>query len=147
MASPRTGRPPLPLDKDSLAYLRSLNFTNDEISSILGVSTRTLRRKAANWNIRRFSVIADHALDHEVHQIIEQFPSSGEVMIAGHLLSRGIHVQRQRLRDALTRLRGSTNTGLNPSIFRRTYSVPGPNFLWHIDGNHKLIKYRLVIHG
>ena len=43
-----------------------------------------------------------------------------------------------RLRDSLTRLRGSTNIGLNPSIFRRSYSVPGPNFLWHLDGNHKL---------
>lgn len=23
---------------------------------------------------------------------------------------------------------------------RRQYSVPGPNSLWHIDGNHKLIR-------
>ena len=23
----------------------------------------------------------------------------------------------------------------------------GPNSLWHIDGNHKLIKWHLVIHG
>lgn len=27
------------------------------------------------------------------------------------------------------------------SIERRTYSVAGPNSLWHIDGNHKLIRY------
>jgi hypothetical protein len=25
--------------------------------------------------------------------------------------------------------------------------VEGPNCLWHIDGNHKLIKWRFVIHG
>ena len=25
--------------------------------------------------------------------------------------------------------------------------MPGPNYLWHADGHHKLIKYRLVIHG
>ena len=36
---------------------------------------------------------------------------------------------------------------MNPRIYRRVYSVPGPNYLWHIDGNHKLIKYRIVIHG
>ena len=30
---------------------------------------------------------------------------------------------------------------------RRAYSVPGPNALWHVDGNHKMIKWRLVIHG
>ncbi|KAI7801354.1 hypothetical protein IRJ41_008375 [Triplophysa rosa] len=26
------------------------------------------------------------------------------------------------------------------------YSVPAPNYLWHIDGNHKLIRWRIVIH-
>ncbi|CAL8238126.1 unnamed protein product, partial [Merluccius merluccius] len=30
---------------------------------------------------------------------------------------------------------------------RRTYQVQGPNSLWHIDGNHKLIRWRIVIHG
>ena len=30
---------------------------------------------------------------------------------------------------------------------RRPYSVRGPNALWHIDGSHKLIRWRLVIHG
>ncbi|XP_015760808.1 PREDICTED: uncharacterized protein LOC107339964 [Acropora digitifera] len=30
---------------------------------------------------------------------------------------------------------------------RRSYGVPGPLSLWHIDGNHKLIRWRLVIHG
>lgn len=29
---------------------------------------------------------------------------------------------------------------LNPRR-RRKYSVPAPNSLWHIDGNHKLIRY------
>ena len=141
------GRPPLPVDRESLAYLRSLNFTWAEVSSVLGVSSRTLQRRASEWTINRFTVISDQALDHEIYQIKLTFPNSGEVMIAGHLLSRGIHIQRQRLRDGLARLRGSTNIGINPTIFRRSYSVPGPNFLWHIDGNHKLIKYRLVIHG
>ncbi|XDV19357.1 hypothetical protein PO909_024841 [Leuciscus waleckii] len=30
---------------------------------------------------------------------------------------------------------------------RRLYTVPFPNAMWHIDGNHKLIRWRLVIHG
>ena len=34
-----------------------------------------------------------------------------------------------------------------PPIYRRVYSVPGPNALWHADGNHKMIHWRLVIHG
>ena len=145
--SSSVGRPPIPVDRASLAYLRSLNFTWAEVSSVLGVSSRTLQRRAGEWNINRFTVISNQALDNEIYQIKQNFPNSGEVMITGHLLSRGIHIQRQRLRDSLVRLRGFTNIGINRSIFRRSYSVPGPNFLWHIDGNHKLIKYRLVIHG
>lgn len=31
--------------------------------------------------------------------------------------------------------------------YRRRYHVPGPNSLWHIDGHHSLIRWRLVIHG
>ena len=32
-------------------------------------------------------------------------------------------------------------------IPRRTYNVTSPNSLWHIDGHHKLIRWKLVIHG
>ncbi len=35
---------------------------------------------------------------------------------------------------------------LRGQIYRRKYSVPAPNSLWHIDENHKLVRYRLVIH-
>ena len=26
------------------------------------------------------------------------------------------------------------------------YSVPYPNYLWHVDGNHKLIRWKIVLH-
>ena len=32
-------------------------------------------------------------------------------------------------------------------LHHRQYQVKGPNSLWHIDGNHKLIRWRIVIHG
>ena len=32
------------------------------------------------------------------------------------------------------------------AIVLRTYSVSGPNSLWHIDGHHSLIRWRLVVH-
>ena len=32
-------------------------------------------------------------------------------------------------------------------IQRRRYHVPGPQSLWHIDGNHKLIRWRIVVYG
>jgi hypothetical protein len=32
-------------------------------------------------------------------------------------------------------------------LLRRVYRVPWINALWHIDGHHKLIEYKIVIHG
>ena len=32
-------------------------------------------------------------------------------------------------------------------IKRRVYNVQGPHHLWHLDGNHKLKDFHLVIHG
>lgn len=36
---------------------------------------------------------------------------------------------------------------LASTIQRRVYSVPCPNFVWHIDGAHKLINWKFVIHA
>ena len=33
------------------------------------------------------------------------------------------------------------------TVNRRHYFVPGPLELWHLDGNHKLIRWSFVIHG
>ena len=32
-------------------------------------------------------------------------------------------------------------------LHRRKYHVPGPNSVWHIDGHHKLIRWRINTHG
>ncbi len=36
---------------------------------------------------------------------------------------------------------------LRRSLYRRVYHVEGPNALWHVDGYHKLVRWKLVIHG
>ena len=65
----------------------------------------------------------------------------------GHLVAEGIFVQCTCLRNSIARP-CSANMHMAPHrIYRRVYSVPGPNYLWHIDGNHKMIRYRLVVHG
>lgn len=50
----------------------------------------------------------------------------------------------QRVRDSLRRVDpiGTEVRALaNRTLRRRQYSVPAPNAMWHIDGNHKLIRY------
>ena len=60
----------------------------------------------------------------------------------------GLRVQRQRIRNSLQRIdcRG-IRSRLNGILHRRVYSVPMPNSLWHIDGHHKLIRWRIIVHG
>ncbi|XP_014671670.1 PREDICTED: uncharacterized protein LOC106812336 isoform X3 [Priapulus caudatus] len=65
-------------------------------------------------------------------------------------ISRMLGVQEYRIRSAIRCVdpEGVLQRALQISfIQRRCYSVPGPNCLWHIDGNHKLIRWRIVIHG
>ena len=60
-------------------------------------------------------------------------------MVAGHLLKQGIRVQRAKLQGVVERR--------SVAVRRREYHTKGPNEVWHIDGHHTLIKWRLVTHG
>ena len=98
------GRPSLPVNKEQLVFLCSINFTWADISAFLGPSVQ---------------IVLD---------VIRQFPNAGEAMLTGHLLSLGIHVQREKLRLCIHRVR--VRSYLPPRIYRRTYSVPGPNYVF-----------------
>ncbi|KAK0140173.1 hypothetical protein N1851_022927 [Merluccius polli] len=89
--------------------------------------------------------IEDNSLDETVTQILQQHPMSGYKMMVGYLNAQGIHIQRQRVQESMRRVDPGgvlmRTLQLNPRR-RRKYSVRAPNSLWHIDGNHKLIRYR-----
>lgn len=140
-----SGRIRLDVDRSKVEFLRSLSFTWSEVSTILGVSIKTLQRRANDWNLLSYTDISMDDLDTIVQDILLQFPLCGEVMLNGHLKSRGIRVQRYKLRNSIHSIRGHRD--IQPRIRRRSYNVPGPNYLWHADGNHKLIRYKLVIHA
>ena len=57
-------------------------------------------------------------------------------------------VQRRRIRESMARV-DPRNTVLRwgITISRRIYRVPWPNSLWHLDGHHSLIRWKLVVHG
>ncbi len=60
----------------------------------------------------------------------------------------GITIPRQHLRNSIHRVDGAGVIARRNAVVRsRVYSVPYPNYIWHIDGHHKLIKWRFVIHG
>ena len=69
-------------------------------------------------------------------------------MLVGHLRSQGIRVPRQRAHDSLFCIDPTgVSDRLRNTLHRRRYSVPGPNSLRHIDGYHKLVRWKFVIHG
>ena len=61
-------------------------------------------------------------------------------MVWGELKSYGVSVSRRRVRESLVRV---NPTGVE---LRASTSVPCSNALWHIDGLHCLIRWRIVIH-
>ena len=73
-------------------------------------------------------------------------PNIGLSRMIGALRSRGLHVQRWRIRKIMRKI-DPVGTALlwNQVMYRRKCSVPGPNALWNIDGHYKLIHWRLVL--
>lgn len=89
------GRPKVAIDKERLQYLRSLKFTWEEIGKLMGASSKTVQRRAKEWNIKTFSVISNDELDHIISELVSQFPHYGEVMIRGHLHSQKVSIVDQ----------------------------------------------------
>ncbi|XP_046902363.1 uncharacterized protein LOC124485088 isoform X3 [Hypomesus transpacificus] len=62
-------------------------------------------------------------------------------MMQGYLRAEGITVQRRRVREMLTRVDpAAAAQRWSNVVARRSYHVPFPNSLWHIDGHMRLIR-------
>ena len=125
-----------------------LKIPISRIAEDLRVSRPTVYKAMAEYNLQetRYSDISEADIQHAVSSIKGNHPNAGEVMLQGHLRAQGINVQRSKIRKAIHDLDPSVTTRKRPAIWRRVYSVPYPNYLWHLDGNHKLIRWRFVIH-
>ena len=138
------GRPRFEIPRSQLTFLVESGFTGPQMAEMLGVSLRTVRRRLSEYRISisaQYSTVSDDQLDELVAEIQQQFPLCGNRQMLGHLLARGLRVQQIRVREAQRRVdpEGSVMRRLR-TINRRSYSVVAPRGLWHIDGNHKLIR-------
>ena len=144
------GRPSVDVTKETITELLALKLSYTQMANVLGISRTTFYKKMAEYGINceeKYSVISDNELDNTIKQVYQDQHKMGEVMLMGHLRSKGIDVQRKRLREAIHRVDPEgVEERKAKGIRRRVYQVPHPNFMWHIDGNHKLIRYKLVIH-
>ncbi len=143
------GRPRYEILEEHILHLVSSGFTCPQISQMLGVSLRTVRRRMEGFNIRvsdTYLTVSDSELDRLIRYIQNDFPNSGYTMMAGHLLARGHRVQQLRIRESMIRI---DPDGVASRWFRsiqgRSYQVYGPMALWHLDGMHKLIRYVVIV--
>ncbi|XP_028398668.1 uncharacterized protein LOC114522227 [Dendronephthya gigantea] len=143
------GRPAFDIKKEHVEQLRDAGMNWNAISRFLGISEKTLQRRRAEFGLTsNFCTISDSDLDRHVVEILQLTPYSGESYVRGGLKGRHIHVQRERVRESIHRVDPiGRSIRRRYAICRRVYSVKGPNHLWHIDSNHKLISQRFVIHG
>ena len=138
------GRPKFEIPRNQLVYLIEHNFNAIQIAKMFGISLSTVRRRMREQGLntsQRFTPLTENELDNIVSDIKQSHPKCGYGMAIGYLRSRGLKIQQHRVRASLRRVdpEGSTSRWM-AAVYRRTYSVKGPNSLWHIDGYHKLVR-------
>ena len=83
-----------------------------------------------------------------MQEISQEFPYCGENMVQQILHGSGVKVTRSRVRDSIHRVDSDgVKARKNGRLHRRVYNVKGPNHLWHIDTNHKLVRWSFIIVG
>ena len=146
------GRPKCNIPKVALEELRGLGFSWSKISLMFKVSRWTIHRRVKEYDLetmQQFSEISDADIDKIIKEYISRHgPTTGEPILSGYFRSKGLVIQRRRIRSSLNRV-DPKNTALRwgALVTRRSYYVPWPNSLWHIDGHHSLIRWKLVVHG
>ena len=131
----------------------SLKFNSSDFSKLLGISKSTLYRRMSDFGTNissTYSKITDSELDEKVKDIFKDFPRTGYRRMLGFLRHDNIHIQESRAIKCMRRVdyEGVIARSIElTTIHRRKYNVKGTNALWHIYGNHKLIRWGIVIHG
>ena len=146
----RLGRPSIQINVDYVELLHGAGYTLTDIACALQISRTTLWRQLQEIAItlNGYSNISDNELDTIIRNFQESNPNCGQALLSGHLCSRGIYVQRRRIRESVCRIDPlRERIRWSPAIARRVYRVPGANSLWHIDGHHSLVRWRFIIHA
>lgn len=141
-----SGRPRLEIAADHLNSLLSTALPLERLAKLCGISRRTLNRrmKEHGLSVRGcYSNISDIELDCVVRSIKSRMPHAGYRLVKGELLARGYRVQWHRVKDTMHRVDGAGILSRMIQlrfVTRRSYCVPAPLSLVHVDTNHKLIR-------
>ncbi|KAJ6585820.1 hypothetical protein B0H19DRAFT_883504, partial [Mycena capillaripes] len=96
----------------------------------------------------RFCTISDLDLDLLVKTFKSTKPTSGVSYVIGFLRRHGFKIRRRRVRGSMRRIDHLGSVLCNhQAVDRQKYSVPHSNYLWHLDGHHKLMRWGIATHG
>ena len=169
------GAPRKVIDRDWLAWAITHRTTSD-IARFLGVGRDLVSRSLVEYELREpgadpfirrhnlnnpniihyqqthsvsgpVSSWTDPELDAAIVRLKILFPKSGAAMLKGALFSMGENVPRERIRHSLLRIDPEQRLFERTIIQRRAYWAPGPNFIWHHDGQHGECTFSLIFHS
>ncbi|KAF3851760.1 hypothetical protein F7725_005115 [Dissostichus mawsoni] len=133
--------------------IEDLSLPVSAIATLLGVPEKTVKRRMHENGLsikQSYSTLTDDELDNLVLSVKARTPHVGYRMMKGILKAMGHRVQWKRVSSSMHHVDSVgvlTRMARMGCVARRTYSVQGPLHLVHIDTNHKLIRYGLVIFG
>ena len=118
------------------------------------ISRKTISRRIDSYNLReeipKYDDISDEALDCVVSTVLQDFFNCGMRTMKGFLLGQAVRLRWSRVRSSLWRT-DPAGILLRPTqlsiVNQHHYNIPGPRSVWHLDGNHKLIRWGFVIHA
>ena len=117
---------------------------------MLGVCAKTVQRRLKDYGLSITDTYGNVSNDSQVNEILQMFPDCGYRRMLRFLASRNIRMQEWRVCESMHRVdpEGILVRSLEiQTTQQRGYNVNSPKALYHIDGNHKLIRWRFIIHG
>ncbi len=149
MVSQKSGKhgcPRILISEDSVSQLLTLGFPVRYLARLLGVFKFTIYIRMVDWGLSvkaTYRNIPDAELDSLMATIHISNSNAGYRMMMGLLRAQGHRVQWDRVHSSMHRVDTASIVSRMSQLgcgVRRTYSVPSPKSLMHIDTNHKLIR-------
>lgn len=102
-------------------------------------------------DIKGFDQLPDEELNKISTYISNHWTANGQNYVGGHLRSLGLRIQGRRIRESIGRVHPQ-NTALRWGGGGGCFSSNLPSSMakftvWHLDGHHSLIRWKIVIHG
>ena len=157
----KRGHPAVDIDPIALQQLLELRGPVDT-AKFIGCSTCTVQQQALDLGLAQPGAAvftyetqpdgsvakvfchreSTHSTNEVVHAavstVLEVYPNLGREKMISAVKAQGVLATRRQVEAALLVLRGPLDSRYRKPINRRTYTVPGSNYLWHHDGQHGL---------